>query len=162
MGRLAVVAAFLFVVPTAHGDEPKKDDANAEAIKKELSLLEGGWRVVSVEVNGTNIPAALIKDHLLVIKGESFASSRPREDGKELQKQEGTLHIDPSQSPKTLDAVLKSESGVGKAVTQRSIYKLDGDNLTLCSAKSGEPRPTSFDSRGKGVTLMTLKRIARE
>jgi uncharacterized protein (TIGR03067 family) len=43
------------------------------------------------------------------------------------------------------------------------IYVLQGDVLTYCIARPGQPRPTTFDTKkGEGHTLVVLKRASLE
>jgi uncharacterized protein (TIGR03067 family) len=134
----------------------------ADEVKEELARLDGEWRVVALESSGASVPADRLKDHRLVIKGDAFVASRPRDDApEETVRQEGTLTVDPTASPRTLDIVLKPEGGLGAPRTQRAIYKLEGDRLIVCSARPGGDRPSGFDGKARSVTLMTLTRGGR-
>lgn len=60
-------------------------------------------------------------------------------------------------TPLGMDVV--GTKGPNKGHTIKAIYKFDGKSLTMCYAAAG-PRPTSFSSKGKGVTLLITYRKA--
>ena len=84
-----------------------------------------------------------------VIKGDQYTLLR---EGKEVFK--GTIKVDPSKSPKAIDAkqVSSDKAALG-------IYQLDGDTQKICLASPGRARPTEFSSeQGSGQTLTVWKR----
>jgi uncharacterized protein (TIGR03067 family) len=72
------------------------DDAKDEAIRKDRNLIEGTWRVVSLEVNGEKFKEDDAKA-LTVVNGADGSWSL-RDQGDERSK--GTSTIDPTKNPK--------------------------------------------------------------
>ena len=98
-----------------------------------MSLPDGG-RVVSVAKNGRIIEKA----------------------GDETQ--ESVIKVDPSQQPKAVDCTMVSGKNKGK--TYLGIYEFMGDELRLCYALDGRPRPAEFSSApGSCHYLATFKRV---
>lgn len=126
--------------------------SNAEdAAKAELKKLEGTWQLVSAVTDGKAAAEdfvakvqVIIKDgkHSVKIDGETAVKEIP-------------VAVDPSTDPKsTTDTLPDGQTILG-------IYKLEGDKLTSCVAKPGQPRPISFTSEaGSGLTLRVFRRIA--
>jgi uncharacterized protein (TIGR03067 family) len=121
-----------------------------KAVTKDLKKVEGSWTVVELEFAGQKLPAENLKEldiKLVVMKDGKYAQKIKGE-----VKEEGTLKLDPSKKPATVD--LNITSGDDKGKLQLGIYELKGDTWRLSLARPGdENRPTAFDA---GV--MTLKR----
>lgn len=138
-GVLFVAAAVL-----ALAADDKKDDA----AKAELKKMEGTWLLVSGEEDGKQKPAEEVKVLTSVIKGDMLTILV---DGKPVF--EGTLTVDPTKKPKTIDTVSKD-----KKVKSPAIYELDGDTFKICVGLKGE-RPTEFTSKkDSGYGLYVYKR----
>ena len=124
--------------------------SNAEdAVKAELKKLEGTWQLVSAMTDGKAATEdfvakvqVIIKDgkHSVKIDGETAVKEIP-------------VAVDPSTDPKsTTDTLPDGQTILG-------IYKLEGDKLTSCVAKPGQPRPKAFASEpGSGQTLRVFRR----
>ncbi|MBI2686793.1 MAG: TIGR03067 domain-containing protein [Acidobacteria bacterium] len=68
------------------------------------------------------------------------------------------FRVDRAAVPKTIDYVLMS--GPNKGKSQLGIYEIQGAQLTLCFASSGQPRPRDFKAApGDGKTLTTWRKI---
>ena len=118
----------------------EKKDARAQ--------VEGTWQVVSVEMNGQQVP------------GLESAELTLRPDGGKTFKlpsgtlEEGTYKLDPQADPGHIDSTTD-----GKPGTERGIYELKGDTLKLCLSTAGGTRPDSFATRaGTDLILIVLKR----
>ena len=135
----------LFLTVAALG-AAKPDD---KAAQEELKKLAGDWNCTASEFGGEKAPEAAYKGLTMTIKGDTF---KVLADGKVID--EGTVKIDPTKNPKTLDL----DSSKTKQPRIRGIYKLDGDKLLICYGASNE-RPTEFASKkGTMLSLDTYER----
>jgi uncharacterized protein (TIGR03067 family) len=122
-----------------------------KAKQEELKRFEATWRFVSVEVEGRMIPAEILKDDSLVLKGRQFTSTIQ---GKTTN---GVFKIDPTAKPKAIDVTFTD--GPGKDNSQKGIYELEGDTQKICFAAPGKPRPTEFSSKPRsGQMIQVLER----
>jgi uncharacterized protein (TIGR03067 family) len=129
------------------------DDAKEKAVKKDRKLYEGTWRVVSLIVDGNEVPEDDAKK-ITVVNGADGSWSIQL-DGNEVSK--GTSTIDPTKKPKTID--LANVEGADAGKTALGIYEIDKDSRKVCYAKPDAERPTEFSSKtGSGLILVTLKR----
>jgi uncharacterized protein (TIGR03067 family) len=127
------------------------DDKDNDALDKEYAKFEGTWQIVSLEVDGMKIPEEAIKESRLIIKGKEFTMKE------KIATYKGTLSIDPSKMPKTID--MKFTEGPEKGSTSLGIYELDGDDFKLCLTITAKDRPTEFAAKAKsGLGLEVLKR----
>jgi uncharacterized protein (TIGR03067 family) len=151
----SLAAIFLFA---AVGLPVMAGDAKEEAVQKELEALKGIWAVVSAERDGKKLSDEQLKDVTLRYDGSGNVSVRKGE----MLLFDGTIRIDPTKKPKTLDATQTSE-GPDKGKTFLGIYELQGDTLKVCSAApAGKDRPTEFSSRpGSGHFLRVYKRAGK-
>jgi uncharacterized protein (TIGR03067 family) len=153
MRRSFLSLPFLGVLLAAIGTMAAADDAKDAAIKKDQKQIEGTWRVVTLEVNGSR---AMDEDakKITVING-SDGTWRLHSEGKEVGK--GTSTIDPTKKPKTID--LTPTEGEGKGKPYLGIYELGEKARKLCFAPPGKQRPTEFSSTpGSEIILVTFER----
>jgi len=117
----------------------------------ELQGLQGTWEIVALEVDGATVPEAGFRGSRIVVKGGTFTTiSMGATYG-------GTLSIDASTNPKTLD--LSFRAGPERGKTSLAIFELDGDTWKLCLTVTGKTRPTAFATkRGSGHAYEVLKR----
>lgn len=128
-------------------------DANDETIKKDRKLIEGTWRIVSLEING-NESSDEDARKLTVVNGPD-GTWTILSAGKEVAK--GTSSFDPTKKPKTIDFTITE--GGGKGNVHRGIYELGEKSRKLCFAPSGKDRPTEFSSTaGSEHILVTFER----
>jgi uncharacterized protein (TIGR03067 family) len=122
------------------------------AAKQELKKLEGEWRVEKVEAGGVSAtPEQLRELKSVTFKGNTFTSLAG------VARMEGTIKIDPTRKPKTMDIMFKS--GQDKDKVYQAIYSLDGDDLKMCGSEPGKDRPKDFNIKDKtNLTLMFFKR----
>jgi uncharacterized protein (TIGR03067 family) len=123
-----------------------------DAAKKEMTLLEGEWSMVSGEANGMAMPEATAK-----------TGKRVAKDGETTITVSGQVYfkakfsIDPSKKPKAID--YEMTEGPTKGKTHLGIYELDGDTVKFCFAAPGKDRPTDFTANeGSQRTLSVWKR----
>jgi uncharacterized protein (TIGR03067 family) len=129
----------------AVGADDKKDDA----VKEELKKMEGTWLLVSGESNGEMMPAEMVKTIKAVLKGDKLSIHFG-----DNMVFEGTMTVDPSKKPKTMDTVTTTD----KDKKGLAIYELDGDNFKICVGNKGE-RPKEFTGKkGSDCALYVYKR----
>jgi uncharacterized protein (TIGR03067 family) len=146
---LAVVSLF-----TGVGLLAAADDAKEAAVKKDLEAMKGTWTVVSAERDGKKIADAQLQGVTVTFDADGKVSAQRQ--GQTLF--EGTVTIDPTKKPKTVDTTQTSE-GDNKGKTALGIYELEGDTMKICSADFGKERPTEFSSKpGSGHFLRVYKR----
>ena len=130
---------------------PADDDAKAG-----LDKLQGTWKAVEFESGGKKVDKEEYEKYELVITDNRFVLKGGEDPFR------GTLKVDPSQSPATIDAAFIDAEGAehGKAL---GIYKLDGDRLTVCWDQGKDAqRPTEFTTRPEtGLRLMSFRREKR-
>jgi uncharacterized protein (TIGR03067 family) len=142
---LAVVATSLLLA----ADAPK-DDATK---KKEVDKLQGAWKVSRWDSGGNSLPDEALKQMKFNIKGDKYTFEFAD------MKEEGTMTLDPSKNPATID--LKIEEGNDKGKTQVGIYKLEKDTIKLCLAPAGsKDRPKEFASKEDSENIFIV--IQRE
>src|SRR5262249_20098381 len=113
--------------------------------------IQGTWQIVALEAGGKPEPERNYK-------WNSFTFSRDKSNDKAVLREVGhlptdfTFKLDPIPTPKTIDLTTKT------GITLRGIYKLEGDDLTMCLSV-GSSRPTEFATKAGGDTeTFTLKR----
>jgi uncharacterized protein (TIGR03067 family) len=149
MRLLALLITAAAALPILAG--PPQDDA----VKKELKMLEGSWATVSIEAAGQKVTDEdKIKSRKLSTKGNKYTLKV----GDETV--QGTIEINPTKKPKTID--VKPDSGSNKGKTLLGIYELDGDSLRICLALPGKDRPTALVTAAEnGQQLVVYKREKR-
>ena len=133
------------------------DENKEELIKKDRQQIEGTWRIVGVDVNGTAAKDEDLKKMMVVNKSDGTWTLLS--EGKEISK--GTSEIDPTQKPKTID--FTQTEGDGKASQYLGIYQLGGKTRKMCFAPPGKPRPSEFVSTAEsGNILVRFERKSNE
>ena len=127
----------LLITPAARADD--------------LKAMEGTWKLESAETRGQKEESDDAKDIVLKITGERYEIRiKDKIDG-------GTLKLDETKKPKTLDATDTEGDDVGKVV--KAIYELSGDTLRVCHAGDDGERPTEMATKEDSpVIIMTFKR----
>jgi len=144
MKSIFLILAF---VALASGAGKQKEDVAVD----ELQRLQGTWTFVALEVDGAKLPEAMLVGSNIIIKGNTFKSFSGG------VTYEGTISIDVSRNPKTLDLIFAD--GPEKGKTAPGIYELGGDSLRICLSLGASSRPTEFATKqGSGHALETLKR----
>jgi len=120
-------------------------------MKSDLETLQGRWKIVSLELDGSVFPEAALTDASIAIQGNEFISSGM---GSEYR---GTLEVDAAASPKSL--TMHFTAGPEKGNVNLGIYELAGDSWRICLATRGNTRPQQFATvPGTGIALEVLKR----
>jgi uncharacterized protein (TIGR03067 family) len=126
--------------------------ATAADDKDELAKFTGTWNGVSVVTDGTESPKAEAEGHRLVVAGEKYTLTAG---GQEI---EGTHKLDPTKTPKEIEAV--RTKGPHKGEKMLGIYELTDDLFRVCFAAPGKTeRPKEFKSTpGSGHRVLVFKR----
>lgn len=141
--RLLALLTLVLCVAFVAAQDDKKDDA-----KKEMDKLQGTWKTDSIASMGMTVTSAQFGESTLVVKDDKYVFTLSGE------KEEGTLKIDPSKKPKTMDVVITGGQEKGK--TQLGVYELEGDTLKVTVNMPGETdRPKEM---GKGHSTFTFKK----
>ena len=126
-------------------------DAKDDAAKKELEKFDGTWQAVSITHDGKEASRDEVAKVTLTVKGEHYTLHNG---DAEI---EGTHKLDPSTTPKSIDAV--RTKGADKDKPMLGIYELTDDTFKVCFAPAGKDRPTEFVSKeGSGDRLIVMKR----
>jgi uncharacterized protein (TIGR03067 family) len=135
-----VAALFLCVVTFIHAT--RADD---------LKAMEGKWKVETAEVGGKVIDIEGLRNLVVTITGDHYELMTA--DGPDA----GTLKLDETAKPKTMDATDTEGSDVGKVI--KAIYEITGDTMRVCYAIEGGERPTELATKeGSPWLLVTYKR----
>ena len=144
---LAIVSLFAAVRSQA------ADDANEEAVAKDLRAFKGTWRLSAKEEDGKTFSEEEIKDVIGTIDGSGKVSVRR---GDKLLN-EGTVKLDPTKEPKAIDVTFTGGERKGKKVL--GIYEIEDDTFRVCVARPGDERPAEFSAKaGSGHILVVYVR----
>jgi uncharacterized protein (TIGR03067 family) len=124
--------------------QPKQDKAKDPALD-----LAGGWKMVLLFVNGEEVPTDQAQSGELVVVDDEY---RPKL-GANVEV--STFKIDATKSPKAIDFTYTS--GFSKGKTIKGIYKIEGDDLTICRGLGPEKdRPDEFAAPTGSELLMVV------
>jgi uncharacterized protein (TIGR03067 family) len=130
-------------------------EAPKETASKDLKKLQGAWKSASLVYNGKDLSAEGKGNFRLVFKGD-----RATVEGNDAIKKEYarvTFKLDPTTTPPCVDITVTG--GVQKDAVIEGIYKLKGDEFTVCAKILGKERPAKFESpEGSSIVLLVLKR----
>jgi len=126
----------------------------ADQAPDESAKFNGTWLLVRAEQNGITMPKDVLGHSTLTINGNKHTVHL----GEDTY--EGTHRFNPTQEPKAYDTTITT--GTFKGDKQYGIYKLDGEELTICIAGTGYPRPKEFKAPdGSNDTLTIWKRQSK-
>ena len=127
--------------------KPGQNDA-----KPNLEPIQGGWKMVLGFKNGEELPADQVKTAELTIDDDQC---RARLGAAAMA---ATIKVDSSTAPKEIDFTFTG--GDQKGTTVKGIYKVAGDDLTICRGLTErEARPTEFAAPvDSGLLLVIWKR----
>lgn len=129
---------------------PAKDD------KDDLKKLAGDWQVTGWKQAGNDLDKEELAAARWSVKGDKYKFAMGE------NAEEGTIKLDPSKKPATIDLTITE--GADKGKQQPGIYKIDGDTVTFALAvPGGKERPTDFTStEDNNQILITMKRKKRD
>jgi uncharacterized protein (TIGR03067 family) len=123
----------------------------AAGIQADASNLNGTWVLVRGEQDGKPLPQDTIQGIKMVMDGDKHTLIVGNE------KMVSTHHLDPTTKPKSIDA--KASDGPYKDKTLLGIYRIEGDEFTVCFAAPGKERPKNFTTKtGTGTFVHVWKR----
>ncbi len=132
---------------------PLTAEEKDNAAQRERAKLCGTWEVVSGEFSGktmtnTAVTGVAIESGSITLKEQN-------------QTVKASCVIDTSSTPATLNVCVR---GGTTLLLLKLAYRLDGDNLTLCTVlKPDAEAPDSFETKeGDGRMLLTLRRTKME
>ena len=136
----------------------------------ELKKFQGLWGVVRLnagEGGSGSIPKRDLARMAVEIKGNTLIWQEKVDLAREGLKHRGTIVIDPTKKPKTIDWIMVlqldqpgKEKLVEKKATMLGIYSFEGNQLKLCLSNPLEEkpvRPKQFQS-DRGSMLMILEK----
>src|SRR5882724_1699408 len=139
---VSVVVCFLSAIVLLAGDAAT-----------EMKKFQGQWALIAAEKGGKKAPPEILKFVATFADDKmTFDTTDPeKKDGPD--KREFSIVLDPSKTPKSIDLI--KFSGDGKGDKYAGIYKLVGDELTICTGEKGDDRPTEFSSpEGSRINLI--------
>ena len=141
--KLTAIPAALLAICTLLFPRPAQAD--------DLKAMEGTWKVESAEAGGKKIESGDLMEIVVKITGDRYeVKLKDKLDA-------GTLKLDETLKPKTMDATNTEGDDVGKV--EKAIYELSGDTLRVCYALNGGERPTEMATKeGSPLLLLTYKR----
>ena len=149
--RLIAVLPVLLLL----GADTQKD----KNVKEQTEMLQGAWRVVSAERDGSKVPDDEIKKITLIIKGDKLTARRTENASKpEERVYEMSFTLDPTKNPKWIDVTYTD--GERKGESSQGIYELNEKDGTLkiCMSR-GTTRPMEFETKPDTQRhLMVLKK----
>lgn len=120
---------------------------------EQLRALEGEWHFDALQVDGNEIPSAMVAASKLLLDGDRFRMESPEAN------YDGRFSIDAATTPMQID--IEFVEGPEAGQHSYGIFELHGDQLTICLGLVGAPRPTAFATRrGSGHALERLRRAS--
>jgi erythromycin esterase len=125
--------------------------ADDEAVKTDLKRLQGEWVMAANESNGKKLPAARLKRFHRLVKDDAYTLTIADETGTTTIR--GRFALKPQARPPEID--VEPENGE----IMHGIYKVEGEQFTICITPPGVPRPTKFAAGdGTRATITVWKR----
>ena len=139
--------AFIATLLLLGAGQPKKAELKDPGV-----ALQGGWSMVLLFNNGEETPAEEAKGGELFVEDDVYRSKL----GATVES--SRIKLDPTKSPKAIDFTYMT--GFSKGKTFKGIYKIEGDDLTICRGASPDTeRPDEFAAPvDSGLVLVVWKR----
>jgi uncharacterized protein (TIGR03067 family) len=120
-------------------------------VQMDSRQLQGSWVLVWLIDGGQKSPTDAAREVRLELTDPTLRSDHA---GRLFR--QAAYTTDPTQEPRRIDI-----TSLGDHVC-RGIYRIDGDQLTLCHARPGGERPTRFESPPDSGVILTLWRRAEK
>jgi uncharacterized protein (TIGR03067 family) len=143
---LAALPCGLIAAEEASPVASEKTDAADDAVDGEL--LEGSWKLVRAEQGGQATSSEALSEAQIVI---ALADGAYTIDGP--VKDHGLYVCDDTPDPKTIDLI--AAEGENKDKPIHAIYKVDGNELTICY-DFDDQRPTEFSTKARETLFMAV------
>ena len=127
-------------------------DSPDQAAKKDIEKWQGAWQAVSMENSGKHTPPDALEKIKLTVSGTDYHFQNG------AFNEHGSYTFRAAKNPKELD--ISVGDGADKGKVYLVIYKIEGDELTVCLESANKNRPKEFTGKaGSGCTLEVWKRI---
>ncbi len=149
--------------PAAAPADWDRNDAGPAMPSDDLALLVGKWSIVRAVADGEGYTGTYRSAKFEIAAGGKYTFAMPG-----LVEESGAITLDPKKNPKEMNLmaegqtmnrlqpsidILQNALGEGrksgdrpKNQVQSAIYKLDGDDLTICLSMLEGKRPTEFET----------------
>jgi uncharacterized protein (TIGR03067 family) len=139
-------AVFLLAVLLLAADSPEV------ANRKDIDRWQGTWRAISMTTDGKPADAAKLAPIKLTVRGTDYHFQNGD------FSEHGTYRFDAAKDPKQLDIIVGDGKDKGKVHV--TIYRFDGERITLALDGANKTRPGSFESKaGSGQIVEVWERV---
>jgi uncharacterized protein (TIGR03067 family) len=122
----------------------------AQSADANLKELNGVWLPDHATLGGKEMPKEVLKTIKLELADGKYTTTTA--DGQD----KGDFKVDAAANPKSMD--IEGTDGPNKGKKFPCIYKLNGDELTICYDLSGKSRPAEFKSEAKTLQYLVVYR----
>ena len=148
---ITIAFGLLVFVARASADDPAGDSQASG----ELQHLQGSWTFESFRTGDDEAKPETLGKRVFFVGGDSFVVF---DAGKVVQA--GTLQVDPTKTPRTLNLVVKQ--GDHRDETLLGIYQFEDNLLKACVGLDGQSRPAAFPAKaGPNVMLFSVRHPVR-
>jgi uncharacterized protein (TIGR03067 family) len=123
--------------------------AGGQTEEKELKAFQGRWQATAFIIGGNPVAGDQLEQTTLVVKGKKLTLQSKK------SKIEGEFNLDPSKSPKSIDATVTTADGV--KLELRGIYQWNGSQRRSCFALPNYERPGDFLQK-QGYVILEWKK----
>ena len=147
LAALALPAGLAGLAAQGAKPAPPKPAASKQAAGKQAAALQGTWVITSVNGKPAGPP-----ELTLTFKGDTYEQAL---DGKVNER--GTLKLDTSKKPMTVDFAITEGSDAGKA--QLGIIEVTGDSLKASfDQPNAGKRPADFEAREGAIAVVGTRK----